>query len=359
MRNTKFIVIALLSIILLPTFFTGVVQGSYPSGDNEVSAVSSRGDLYTEFKEGVLTVDIKDVALKEVLKQLSDQNDIIFLLPPSLGEEKVMVRFTEYEVDRGLNKILSSYNRIFYYQENSHASQPSSPRLTEVRIFPSAHEGKAAKEPVMKISAGTSLSPETGGKETKAHVPTSLKNDEESYEELSQVFKKVGNRLEKLKTIERLKEVGDVESIKALSLAIYDRDPKVKEGAVTALQNIAKDTIVDEGGEETSGNDKVPDPAEKREGNATLNLAPISGNSESVELSNDIPVRGVQFTLNGAKVSEVRTTPRTEGFLVKEKNGKVIMISLSGKTIAPGNGPIAEVDHHGGSSYISGITIGK
>ena len=65
----------------------------------------------------------------------------------------------------------------------------------------------------------------------------------------------------------------------------------------------------------------------------------------TVELQNDIPIRAVQFALTGAKITEVRSTPRTKGFLAKfnEKNGKVILLSTAGDEIAPGKGAVAEI----------------
>jgi hypothetical protein len=70
----------------------------------------------------------------------------------------------------------------------------------------------------------------------------------------------------------------------------------------------------------------------------------------------------VQFTLSGVKITEVRTTERTKGFLAKfnEKSGKVLMVSVSGSNISPGKGSIAEVicDKPKGAS-ISDVTLIK
>jgi len=93
-----------------------------------------------------------------------------------------------------------------------------------------------------------------------------------------------------------------------------------------------------------------------------LVIVPGQANSVKVELSNATLVRGVQFTLSGAKITEVRTTERTKGFLAKfnEKSGKVLMVSASGANIPPGTGSIAEIicDKPKGAS-ISEVTIVK
>ena len=64
-----------------------------------------------------------------------------------------------------------------------------------------------------------------------------------------------------------------------------------------------------------------------------------------LELENTVPIRGVQCVLKGAKISEIRTTERTKGYLTKfnEATGILILVDMSGKKIPPGTGPIAEV----------------
>ena len=95
---------------------------------------------------------------------------------------------------------------------------------------------------------------------------------------------------------------------------------------------------------------------------ATLKIVEGSGNTIGIELMNNIPVGGVQFTIEGVKMTEIRTTSRTAGFLAKfnEESGIVIMVSTSGDKIAPGTGLIAEiVSDKGGYANLSGIKIAK
>ena len=77
----------------------------------------------------------------------------------------------------------------------------------------------------------------------------------------------------------------------------------------------------------------------------SLGLVGASNGVASVELRNDIPVRAIQFALTGVKITEVRTTSRTKGFLAKfnEQNGKVIIVSTAAEEIAPGKGLVAEI----------------
>ena len=95
-------------------------------------------------------------------------------------------------------------------------------------------------------------------------------------------------------------------------------------------------------------------------GDEILKLVDVSGNILGIDLTNDVPVRGAQFTLGGVEINEVRTTSRTEGFSASfnEENGTVILVSLSGDKIAAGKGLIAEILHdNGGSASLSEIKI--
>ena len=95
---------------------------------------------------------------------------------------------------------------------------------------------------------------------------------------------------------------------------------------------------------------------------ATLTIVQGTGNTVGINLTNKIPVRGVQFTLPGVKITALRTTPRSDGFMANfnQESGVVIMLSLSGNKIAAGTGAIAEIIcEEGGSPTISDIKIGK
>jgi len=78
---------------------------------------------------------------------------------------------------------------------------------------------------------------------------------------------------------------------------------------------------------------------------ATLTLKPGEKNTFGIDLKNSIPVRGIQFTLSGLKMTEVRTASRTAGFLAKfnEETGIVILVSTAADEIAPGKGPVLKI----------------
>ena len=77
----------------------------------------------------------------------------------------------------------------------------------------------------------------------------------------------------------------------------------------------------------TPQKEKETTPKAQDEKKATLTVTQGPTNTIGIDLVNKVPVRGVQFTMNGVAMTEVRTTPRTEGFLAKfsEKTGIEIL----------------------------------
>ncbi len=105
---------------------------------------------------------------------------------------------------------------------------------------------------------------------------------------------------------------------------------------------------------------KTQDTMEVDSKDATLKIVGGSGNVLGIDLTNNVPVRGVQFTIEGVKMTDVRTTSRTAGFLAEfnKESGIVIMVSTSGGKIVPGTGLIAEIiSDKGVSANLSGIKI--
>ena len=107
--------------------------------------------------------------------------------------------------------------------------------------------------------------------------------------------------------------------------------------AVKASEKPAEAAKTPEKAAEAAKKEKTTEPS--------LGLRASGKNTAKLELQNDIPIRALQFSITGAKITEVRTAARTKGYLAKfnEKNGMVIILSTAGEEIAPGKGEVAEI----------------
>ena len=107
---------------------------------------------------------------------------------------------------------------------------------------------------------------------------------------------------------------------------------------------------------------KPQNPVKLASEDAKLKIVAGAENVLGIELENKVPIRGVQFALQGVKITELRTTERTKGYISKfnEATGIIILVDMSGKTIPPGTGLIAEVVcDKGGSAQLSEIKLAR
>jgi type II secretory pathway component GspD/PulD (secretin) len=383
--------------LMIVIIFIGTsAQGNYPLDQSGEESVLPDG-LSAERGSALLSMDIKDEPLRAVLERIADQNGITFVLPPSLAEEKVMLRFSNLTLEEALGKILGPYNHIFIYREDQRPSKSSRARLKKVRIFPHQYEGRV-QEPLMSIAEGSSESrgavPSENTEKDRAVLSDEGSGDETYIETLTTTLQE-GDADAKLDAVKVLKDAGTVDAVRALSLAMRDKNPTVKREAVSALKAIGSEIIVKEApanreddGDTSAKNrptknnprenvdpyDPLTEDDDYEEDNADdeeeqVPRAPSKlmvglqfGNSANIALSNpEAPVGGVQFKVGGTQVTDVRTTARTEGFLATfdQKSGTVILAGISGQTIPPGNGPIVEIEHRGGRVTISKPTISE
>ena len=95
---------------------------------------------------------------------------------------------------------------------------------------------------------------------------------------------------------------------------------------------------------------------------ASLKLVVGLENVHSIDMKNNIPIRGVQFVLKGVNITAVNTTARTKGYLAtfNKESGAVMLVDTSGGEIEPGTGPIAEIEcDKSGSPDLLEIKIAK
>ena len=94
----------------------------------------------------------------------------------------------------------------------------------------------------------------------------------------------------------------------------------------------------------------------------SLQLVEISEDMVGIDLTNTVPVRGVQFDIEGVQIIDVITTSRSDDFIASfnEGNGRVLIVSFSGNEISPGKGRIAEILFDGKDlARLSEIVIGE
>jgi len=161
-----------------------------------------------------------------------------------------------------------------------------------------------------------------------------------------------------------------------LSCTLSPEEPEVKDpveeiGEEQPADEIDVDQPPEEIGEEPPEDDidkdqpeEPPQPQEPQqpEQNISLQLVDIAEDMVGIDLMNTVPVRGVQFTIEGVAIADVLTTSRSEDFMASfnEESGRVLIVSLAGDEILPGGGLIAEILFDGnGLARLSEIIIAE
>jgi hypothetical protein len=151
-----------------------------------------------------------------------------------------------------------------------------------------------------------------------------------------------------------------------LSCTISPEEPEGKDPVEEIVQEPPADEVdVEEPPEEIDEElpaDEIDEdqPEEEPQQKISLQLVEIAEDMAGIDLTNTVPVRGVQFTIGGVEIADVLTTSRSEDFMARfnEENGRVLMVPLGGDEIVPGEGLIAEILFDGnGPAHLSEIVI--
>jgi len=138
------------------------------------------------------------------------------------------------------------------------------------------------------------------------------------------------------------------------------KDPVEEIGEEQPADEIDVDQPPEEIGEEPPEDDIDKDQPEEPRQYISLQLVEISEDMVGIDLTNTVPVRGVQFDIEGVQIIDISTTSRSDDFIASfnQGNGTVIIVSFAGNEIAPGKGTIAEILFDGnGLARLSEIVI--
>jgi len=237
MKNLFLACIATMTVLFCTIGFC-----SYSQAKPEGQSASSSGSLFARYENELLSIDIKDSPLDEVLQKLADQTGISFSLPPSFCKDKLMVRFANFKIDEGIDKVLAPYDRVFIYDDQAadkvEGSRPG--QLREVRIYLKENNKSGASEkPIIISAAKSSQNPAVTDKsENKQVMKTSPKQNEvKSLKEWSKDLQE-GDEAAKINAVQGLARMGGDGTLGPLTSALEDTNPEVSRAAENALTDL-------------------------------------------------------------------------------------------------------------------------
>ena len=213
---------------------------SFSQGKPGAQSASSTGSLTAKFENNLLSVDIKDASLEDVLRKLSDQTGISFSLPPSLCNNRLMVRFANFEIDEAIDKVLNPYNRVFVYDQAENSTEGSGTgRLREVRIYLQENNKNGASEKPMIISASKASHTPAGTDKAEDKQVLKTPTRENTVKSLKEWSKDLqeGDEAAKINAVRGLARMGDG-ALGPLTSALEDPNPEVSRAAESALTDL-------------------------------------------------------------------------------------------------------------------------
>ena len=291
--------------VLSMVFMYGVGFCTYTGESPETESPSLGNSLFTKYEDNLLSVDIKDVPLGEVLQKLSDETGVLFSFPPAVGEERVMVRFSNFTIADALKKILSSHDRIFIYEETQPDSDESVPsRLKEVRIYTPPTKGTTNRGSTSKPSTVTHSNSSQPTQVAKSSTvarktgkrPNARTSGMGAVNSLADDLKDTDYKV-RLDAVSNLSRIRNADAIGHLTSALEDKNPEVKKAAQNALEDIQADNESEELGKDSSSRDS--DQPTEAEGAPVIDYS-VSGDSDNMTV--DINLSDVQEPLITAAV---------------------------------------------------------
>ncbi len=231
-------------VITIVVFSSAAGFCSLSQGKPEVKSALSMGSLTAKLENNLLSVDIKDAPLEEVLRKLADQTGISFSLPPSICQNRLMVRFANFGIDQGIDKVLASYNRVFIYDQADANKGSGTGTLREVRIYiQEQNKGGSSEKPLIISASKSAQNPagtdkaENKPAENKQVLKTPPReNTVKSLKEWSKDLQE-GDEAAKVNAVQGLARMGDG-ALGPLTSALEDPNPAVSRAAESALTDL-------------------------------------------------------------------------------------------------------------------------
>jgi HEAT repeats len=169
-----------------------------------------------QFANGRLSVDIENVSLETLLREIAAKANLTLMLSGRL-EERVTIAFNALPLDKALQRLLRSHNFALEYAQDGMVGKRESARPGMLWIYSGTATDAPADAP---HTASLSEEPQPSPVEVVAASPEPAARGA---------------------AVEALADKRDAASVPALRLALRDRDQQVREAAIAALVEIGGD----------------------------------------------------------------------------------------------------------------------
>ena len=224
---TRLSLFLFVSVLLGSTFpLDGALGASEPEAAKGPFVVELRGDR--------LTVRVKEIPLRMVLEAIGRHSGVEVAFAGPL-EEKITASFDELPLDEGVKRFLGGRSYVFLYAAAG-AGQPPSVVLSKVSVL---GEGRPAghgpeQGPPKPGRPGASAQPDPA-KPAEAMEPLAAGDEAGMMRNLLEVVHQEGDGPARAAALSGLEELETVPVAPLSAIALHDRDPVIRRGALELL----------------------------------------------------------------------------------------------------------------------------
>jgi HEAT repeat protein len=190
-----------------------------------------------QFTNELLTVNVRDMALTELLQEIERQSGLNIMSYKSL-EERITMQFHQLSMDVGLRRILRQQNFAMAYAQQIEEGKSTVRRPRKLWIFPGGENGypihtMLVEDTEQGVGENDLGSLEDIGVDNSVEALTLALSNEKSEELRQEIILNMG-------------WIGDERAIEPLARVLReDQNSEVRESAIIALMQIGGDGIID------------------------------------------------------------------------------------------------------------------
>ncbi len=212
-------VLTYLTCICIALVLSPVAQSGGVSNASGTQGRSLQGAYFVGFIDGRLTVNARDMSLRELLTEIAKESGFTLVLLSPL-QDKMTVEFKQLPLHKAFERILRHRNFAVEY----HTSAGVSPRVAGLWVFQNSEQNGPAQTIVF-----------TKPEANRSQAATAVDNN------VVQAVFVSPNPEDREDAVETLGQSGQTDQIGNLSLALTDVNTDVREAAIDALADIGGD----------------------------------------------------------------------------------------------------------------------
>jgi len=209
------------------------------------------------FTDGLLSVDLHEALLADVLVEIAQQSGLVLTGSPFLAN-KVTVKFDQLPLDSALHLILRGQSYGLFSRRVPRSGGDAARVQRELRIFP-RHESPRVED--APVGSDSEHAPPATSNIAALLAVLDTSDDSGEKEDAIQALAETGrpeivlpmshraladeDQGVRLTAVHALATIGGIEAVQALSLALEDEDNGVRKQAVVALGNIGGEQAIE------------------------------------------------------------------------------------------------------------------